>query len=58
MKGILGIGEHRPGKQVILDGFLAIECDHGVPLTQECKDCELASIQQECAEIVNRSFNR
>ena len=56
MKGIIGIGQHEPGKVTILDGFTAVECDHGIPLTQECKDCELARMKAECEEIVRKAY--
>lgn len=40
-KAVIGIGQTDAGKVMILDGFIAVQCDHSIPLTQECLDCIL-----------------
>ena len=44
-KHILGIGQLEPGKVAIVHGS-AVQCDHGVPILNACKECE-AEVDEE-----------
>lgn len=47
-KFVLGIGQHEAGKVVIVHGR-AVECDHQVPISQDCPQCAIEA--QDDAEV-------
>lgn len=45
-KFVLGIGQLEPGKVTIVHGR-AVECDHRVPMSQDCPRCLSESLARE-----------